>query len=324
MTGSLRGTRLALIPFLMLAGPPALAQASPVWVDPPSVSDGPEEPASAALLGSARSPTTAAVSREQAARDLAYAYLTLWSAPNRVTLATASSFYGPTVTFHGKRRTISSVLAEKRRFAVRWPDRSYRHRPETMQVSCDADGARCTVRSSFDFDAGNSRQGQRSLGIGEHEIVVSFSGDRPVIEAENSRVIRRGHGNMTSLLGAGVEFGAPVDLDEPGARTGSVRQERNGQSLLEQRAAPHTLVPELKSSSDVIAKCGDFLTAQARQLGSEEVSVTNAGPEVRGPDGTVALSLNARIEYAREGKKQVRQARVTCWIGPDGRVVALQ
>jgi hypothetical protein len=268
--------------------------------------------------------TTTAVSREQAARELAYAYLTLWSAPNRVTLATASSFYGPTVMFHGKKRTISSVLAEKRRFAERWPDRIYRHRPETMQVSCDADGARCTVRSSFDFDAGNSRQGHRSLGIGEHEIVVSFSGERPVIEAENSRVVRRGHGNMTSLLGASVEFGSPVDLDQPGTRTGSIRQERSGQSLPEPPAAPRISVPELGPSSDAIAKCGDFLTAQARQLGSEEVSVTNAGPEVRGPDGTVALSINARIEYARDGKKQIRQARVTCWIDPGGRVVALQ
>ncbi len=106
MSGSLRGTRLALISCLILSGPPALAQASPAWVDPPSGSDDPAAPGPAAPLRSAQPPLqTASVSREQAARDLAYAYLALWSAPNRVTLASASSFYGPTVTFHGTTRT---------------------------------------------------------------------------------------------------------------------------------------------------------------------------------------------------------------------------
>src|SRR5215211_5539414 len=165
MSGLLRGRRLALISCLVLSAPPTLAQASPAWVEPPSGSDDPAVPGPAAPIRSAQRPLpTASVSREQAARDLAYAYLNLWSAPNRVSLASASSFYGPTVTFHGHTRTIGSVLAEKRRFAERWPDRTYRHRPETTQVACEADGARCTVRSSFDFAARNRRNGHRSLG----------------------------------------------------------------------------------------------------------------------------------------------------------------
>jgi hypothetical protein len=175
---------------------------------------------------------------------------------SELTVASAASFYGPSVTFHGKTRTISSVLAEKRRFAERWPDRTYRHRPETAQVTCELDGERCTVRSSFDFDASNSRQGKRALGIGEHELVVSFSSGRPVIEAENSRVVRRGHGNLTWLLRAGVEFAAPVDQVDPRTSTGSVR------------AAPETSRSELEASSDAVEKCGDSLTTQARRLRS--------------------------------------------------------
>jgi hypothetical protein len=165
------------------------------------------------------------------------------------------------------------------------------------------------VRSSFDFDAGNPRQRQRALGIGEHELVVSFSSGRPVIESENSRVVRRGHGNMTWLLRAGVEFAAPIDLEKPGTRI--------------RRAAPSSSAPELKAVVNAVARCGDFLTAQARELGSDEVSVSGAGPEVRSPDGAVSVLINARIGYAREGEKQVRQARVTCRIDPGGRVVAL-
>jgi hypothetical protein len=169
------------------------------------------------------------------------------------------------------------------------------------------------VRSSFDFDAGNPRQRQRALGIGEHELVVSFSTGRPVIESENSRVIRRGHGNMTWLLRAGVEFATPVSLEKPGTRI----------RVPEQQAAQGVSAPELKAPVNAVARCGDFVTAQARELGSDEVSVSGVGPEVRSPDGAVSVLIKARIGYARDGKKQVRQARVTCRIDPGGRVVAL-
>jgi hypothetical protein len=84
------------------------------------------------------------------------------------------------------------VLAEKRRFAARWPQRNYRYRPETTMVACESDGSRCTVWAIFDFSAGNSDQDRRSHGIGEHELVVSLSGGRPVIVAETSRVLQRG------------------------------------------------------------------------------------------------------------------------------------
>jgi len=60
------------------------------------------------------------------------------------------------------------------------------------------------VLATFEFSAGNSLQGRRSLGIGEHELVVSFSSDRPVITSEDSRVVIRGRGNMSALLRAGA------------------------------------------------------------------------------------------------------------------------
>jgi hypothetical protein len=151
-----------------------------------------------ALSGPVRQPirlasmNNALAGKKHAARDLAFSYLERWSAPNRVTLASAPSFYGPRVLFHGRTRSLASLLAEKRRFAERWPDRTYRYRPETTQISCESDGASCTVWSIFDYSAENPRQGRRSRGIGAHEIVVSFSGATPVIASENSRVLGRG------------------------------------------------------------------------------------------------------------------------------------
>ena len=186
----LRASRTALLSSLLFWQASLLAQAQPAWVDPPNNLTDIAETEPAASLESAQWADQATL-RAQDAQNLAANYLNLWSAPNRLTLAVASSFYGPTVLFHGRERTIGSVLAEKRRFTARWPRRNYRYRPETTMVACESDGSRCTVWAIFDFSAGNSDQDRRSHGIGEHELVVSLSGGRPVIVAETSRVLQR-------------------------------------------------------------------------------------------------------------------------------------
>jgi hypothetical protein len=187
---SLRASRTALLPCLLLWGASTIAQAKPTWVDPPGDQGDTTAAKRAASPESVRRADQVTL-RAQDARALAVNYLNLWSAPNRLTLTAASSFYGPTVLFHGRERTIGSVLAEKRRFTARWPQRNYRYRPETTMVACESDGSRCTVWAIFDFSAARPNQDRRSHGIGEHELVVSLSGGRPVIVAETSRVLQR-------------------------------------------------------------------------------------------------------------------------------------
>jgi hypothetical protein len=154
---------------------------------------------SAPAAQASRLVTLNATVREKVARHLASKYLALWSEPKQVTLASASVLYASTVMFHGRKRTLASVVAEKQRFARRWPHRRYGHRPETTQVTCSA-GDQCTVRASFDFAATNARGERRSRGVGEHELVLRFTDGRAKIVAEDSRVIIRGHGNMTQSL----------------------------------------------------------------------------------------------------------------------------
>ena len=197
-SASLRASRTALLPCLLLLGVSTGAQAEQAWVDPPApeadvVTAEPAASPEAALRTDqeARGSDQVAL-RPQDAQALAVNYLNLWSGPNRLALMAASSFYGPTVTFHRRERTLDSVLAEKRRFTERWPQRSYRYRPETTMVACESSGAHCTVWAIFDFSAASPEQDRRSQGIAEHEIVVSLSAGRPVIVAETSRVLQRG------------------------------------------------------------------------------------------------------------------------------------
>lgn len=131
-------------------------------------------------------------SREEAARNLAQNYLSVWSASNNQTLQATPGFYGSEVRFHGRSMSMAALLAEKRRFVQRWPNRRYRYEPGAMGVRCNSAGTSCIVRSTFAFDASNAKLGRRSRGVGAHELVVNFAGGRPVIVSENSRVLGRG------------------------------------------------------------------------------------------------------------------------------------
>jgi hypothetical protein len=71
-------------------------------------------------------------------------------------------------------------------------------------------------------------------------------------------------------------------------------------------------------------KCAEVLEARARELGAIDVKVSSAGSEVRGRDGARVLPVNARIEYARNGLRQVRQAQVGCRVNTEGQVVELR
>jgi hypothetical protein len=90
------------------------------------------------------------------------------------------------------------------------------------------------------------------------------------------------------------------------------------------RVAPQRPAPAAQASSDALAKCSDVLTAQAQRLGAVDVNVSSAGSELRARNGSLVLPIDARIEYARRGKRNVRQAQVTCRISPDGQVIGLR
>ena len=137
-------------------------------------------------------PERRASTREEDARNLAHNYLRVWSSSNNQTLQATPNFYSSEIRFHGRLMSMAALLAEKRRFVQRWPDRRYRYEPGAMGVRCNSTGTSCIVRSTFAFDASNAKLGRRSRGVGAHELVVNFAGNRPVIVSENSRVLGRG------------------------------------------------------------------------------------------------------------------------------------
>jgi hypothetical protein len=139
-------------------------------------------------------PANRLAASEQTARDLAIRYLASWSEPNQDALSDAGDFYGDRVVFHGRTVSVRRLVQEKRRFARRWPERTYRPQENTMKVACEPTGMVCTVHTMFDFIAANPRRGRRTEGVGALQLVVSFTNDQPIITAENSLVLNQGHG----------------------------------------------------------------------------------------------------------------------------------
>ncbi|GEO99349.1 hypothetical protein [Methylobacterium haplocladii] len=125
-------------------------------------------------------------------------YLDSVSAPNGAMLAAAPRFYGDRVRFHGRPMSISALMSEKRRFVRRWPERRYAPQDGTMRTACNAAGSVCVVRTVMAFSAGNPARGVRSEGLSELSLTVSFTGERPVIVSESSRVLRRGSAALSS------------------------------------------------------------------------------------------------------------------------------
>lgn len=125
------------------------------------------------------------------AQRMSEAYLDSVSSPGEGMVAAAPRFYGERVRFHGRTMSLAALMAEKRRFVRRWPERRYEPQGEP-RVGCDAGSATCLVRVVHAFSAASPGRGTRSQGVAELMLTVSFAGGRPVIVSESSRVLRRG------------------------------------------------------------------------------------------------------------------------------------
>jgi hypothetical protein len=58
-------------------------------------------------------------------------------------------------------------------------------------------------------------------------------------------------------------------------------------------------------------------------LGAVQVQAASAGTPTTLPNGVTEAPLEARITYEQAGEVEIRQARVTCQLSEDGRVLAL-
>ncbi|WP_414472303.1 hypothetical protein [Microvirga sp. M2] len=141
------------------------------------------------------------LSRADAAKNFAIEYLTSWSARNEVALDATAELYAPRVLFHGRTMSLARLFKEKQRFARRWPERDYRPRQDAIGAECNPVGTVCTVHAVFDYSATNPRRRRTSEGSGALQLIVEFIGEKPVIVAEHSTLLKQTRKRTLALEG---------------------------------------------------------------------------------------------------------------------------
>ena len=125
-------------------------------------------------------------------------WLKALSLPDTQALESLTRMYANSVLYYGKPTSREMVLADKRRFFERWPERVYKLRPETLTTSCDA-GA-CSLSGILDWNASSPVRMVQASGVAKFEYVVAIAGTLPRITSETSSVVERQNTGSTKGL----------------------------------------------------------------------------------------------------------------------------
>jgi hypothetical protein len=122
------------------------------------------------------------------AAGLVAALAARWSESNAETLRALDELYADKVFYHGKMTPRQEVLLEKRRFAERWPQRSYRLRPHSITTSCNVVTEVCRVQGIVDRELANPATDTKSHDVASLDYSITVAGDAAKIAAETSSV----------------------------------------------------------------------------------------------------------------------------------------
>jgi hypothetical protein len=99
-----------------------------------------------------------------------------------------ASEYADTVSYYGKQKTLGEILADKRDYFMRWPERAYHIRENTLMVTC-ANGA-CMVSGIYDWVVRSILRNKQAQGAAQFSYTISL-GPNPKVISEAGHVLKR-------------------------------------------------------------------------------------------------------------------------------------
>lgn len=123
------------------------------------------------------------------AQELLLSVNNVWSLPNAASLLQLPDFYLGSTKFYGTWMTRDEVMAEKAKFAQRWPVRRYAVEPDSVSVYCGENA--CTIDAIISWVAEAPERGARSSGRSTWNLVLLADGQKLRIESESGKVIGR-------------------------------------------------------------------------------------------------------------------------------------
>jgi hypothetical protein len=170
------------------------------------------------------------------ATGLVLALAARWSESNEEILGALDELYGDKVFYHGKLTPKQAVLSEKRRFAERWPQRSYKIRPRSVIANCNAASEMCRVQGIMDRELANPATNTKSHDVASFDYSVTRSGEALKIAAETSSVSKLSDGSAGLNPFTSVQRG----LERLLAQVSRIRQVSPGPSDGQIRPSPPT------------------------------------------------------------------------------------
>jgi PAN domain len=124
------------------------------------------------------------------ARSFVAAIQTRWSDARSSGLGWLDTLYAYEVDYYGTRLSRDSVLADKRRFAERWPERAYKIQADSMKTQCNA--SECVVTGTIEWQARSVSRRAITSGTASFTYVLVLSDGTFLVREENGSVIEGG------------------------------------------------------------------------------------------------------------------------------------
>jgi len=96
--------------------------------------------------------------------------------------------YADTVDYYGKIKTLPEVVADKRKYFLRWPERAYTIRSDSLLATCA--NSRCMVSGVYDWIVRSLARNRQSQGAARFTYTIAI-GSNPKVVAEDGKVISK-------------------------------------------------------------------------------------------------------------------------------------
>jgi hypothetical protein len=97
------------------------------------------------------------------------------------------------VDYYGQLTSRADVIKDKEKYVVRWPNRSYRVRPDSIRTMCDPATSRCQIAGLVDFSVSDPAKNRRTEGVSTFEFGVRFGPDGPKLFREQGKILPAQH-----------------------------------------------------------------------------------------------------------------------------------
>jgi hypothetical protein len=190
---------------------------------------------------------------EQASAAFVKRYIEEWSGPAPAAIAYMDHIYPDQVYFYGKELSHAALLNLKRKFAMRWPERTLNVRPDSIQVACNPSHL-CAAQAVYDWQYRSRERATASSGSASLKLELR---DGTTILSEEGSVIPSNRSVQPALVQRAPR--PPVAAQPPATTanilTASVPNGRPQQD--ESGPAPEELSPRWKETSpppeDIVA-----------------------------------------------------------------------